>query len=194
MFAIAFGKGPALVARRAGAMTLGVIIALSCLHDRPVLAQPSADELTLKAAFVSKFPQFVEWPSSVWTRDSFDVCVIAPPTFGAALAGLVSGELLHEQEMRVRHVDGERDIAACAVLFISSSSIKVARELLQTARYRPILTVGDSETFLDEGGMIGLRVLKGRVRFEVNPSAASLAGLQISSQLLKLALNVRRAA
>ena len=182
---------PARVPRPAGAVTACLLIALSCLRPWPVFAQPSADEPTLKAAFVSKFPQFVEWPAFVWTRDSFDMCVMAPSPFGAALSGLVAGELLHEREIRVRQVAGERDISQCAVLFISSSSVKVARNLVQTARYHPILTVGDSETFLDEGGMIGLRVLNDRVRFEVHPGAAALAGLQISSQLLRLALNVR---
>jgi hypothetical protein len=55
----------------------------------------------------------------------------------------------------------------------------------------PILTVGDDSRFLDEGGDIQLKIVAGRVRFEVNAAAASRVGLKISSQLLQLALAVR---
>jgi hypothetical protein len=39
--------------------------------------------------------------------------------------------------------------------------------------------------------MIALRVVNGRVRFDVNVDNARRAGLRISSQLLNLALTVR---
>ncbi len=63
--------------------------------------------------------------------------------------------------------------------------------LLDDARSRPILTIGDDDRFLDDGGIIRLRVVEGRVRFDVNAAAAQQAGLRISSQLLQLALSVR---
>jgi hypothetical protein len=53
------------------------------------------------------------------------------------------------------------------------------------------LTVGDERGFVDEGGMIALRVVDGRVRFDVNVTAARRAGLRLSSQLLQLAMSVR---
>jgi hypothetical protein len=53
------------------------------------------------------------------------------------------------------------------------------------------LTVGDSDQFLNAGGIIVLRMVNRRVRFEVDVSAARDAGLRISPQLLDLALAVR---
>jgi hypothetical protein len=55
----------------------------------------------------------------------------------------------------------------------------------------PILTVGDYGTFLDEGGIVKLLIIDGRVRFEVDLATAGRVGLRLSSQLLQLALNVR---
>jgi hypothetical protein len=55
-----------------------------------------------------------------------------------------------------------------------------------------VLTVGESDWFIDSGGMIRLFLEGGKVRFEVNAGAAEQAQLKVSSQLLKLARAVRR--
>jgi hypothetical protein len=67
------------------------------------------------------------------------------------------------------------------------------RALLQTAASRPVLTVSDDPHFLDQGGIVQLRVVQGRLRFDIDAGAAKRVGLQISSQLLRLAVSVRGA-
>jgi len=49
------------------------------------------------------------------------------------------------------------------------------------------LTVGDSEEFINEGGMIRFTEAGRRIRFEINPDAAADASLRVSSRLLRLA-------
>jgi hypothetical protein len=56
-----------------------------------------------------------------------------------------------------------------------------------------VLTVSDDAQFLEAGGMIQLREVRGRIRFEINLAGAEKAGLRMSSQLLQLALSVRGA-
>jgi hypothetical protein len=55
-----------------------------------------------------------------------------------------------------------------------------------------VLTVGEADWFLAEGGMVTLKLEAGRVRLEINLGAAQRAGLQISSKLLSLARVVRK--
>jgi hypothetical protein len=52
--------------------------------------------------------------------------------------------------------------------------------------------VGDMDRFAEGGGMIGFRLKDATVRFEVNLRQVNLAGLQMSSQLIKLAQRVIR--
>jgi hypothetical protein len=54
-----------------------------------------------------------------------------------------------------------------------------------------VLTVGESDDFLDKGGVIRLLIEDKKVRFEVNMDAAQQAHLTISSQLLKLARTIK---
>jgi uncharacterized membrane protein len=43
------------------------------------------------------------------------------------------------------------------------------------------------ERFTERGGMISLRLVGQKVRFDINMDAAERAGLKLSSQLLRLA-------
>ena len=64
------------------------------------------------------------------------------------------------------------------------------RRLLRAARDRPILTVGEDDRFLHEGGIIAFRVVDRRVRFDVDLAHARRAGLRLDVQLLRLARQV----
>jgi hypothetical protein len=78
-----------------------------------------------------------------------------------------------------------REPSGCDVLFVPAGV--PAAPLLHDARTRPILTVGESETFLRAGGIVNFFMDDGKVRFEINQDAASRAQLRISSRLLRLA-------
>jgi hypothetical protein len=51
----------------------------------------------------------------------------------------------------------------------------------------PVLTVGESETFVRRGGMLSFMMHEGRVIFCADPKAIAASGLQLSSRVLKLA-------
>jgi hypothetical protein len=164
--------------------------ALLC-HASPA-GQALSAEHQLKAAFVSKFPQFTRWPESTLDGlQQIELCVARPNPFGSSLRELIAGERLGTRPLVVREVDDPEDLDACQLLFVPGQSLRDRRGLLDRARTRPILTVGEAPTFLDEGGIVALRMVDGRVRFDINVEAANQAGLRLSSQLLQLALSVR---
>lgn len=141
---------------------------------------------------MSKFPQFVTWPpESLDGRPTIDLCVAPPNPFGSDLASLVEGEVVSGRSLAVRTVDTVAGLRGCHLLFVREATRNAVHPLLAAAQLLPILTVGDDEDFLDQGGIVALRLVGGRVRFDVNDEAARHVGLRISSQLLTLALSVR---
>ena len=60
----------------------------------------------------------------------------------------------------------------------------------RAAAGRPMLTISDQPGFVDRGGMIEMKLVAGRTRFDINLAAARAAGLNLSSQLLQLAERV----
>lgn len=159
----------------------------------PAWAQAGIDADQVAAAFVFRFPQFVEWPpSALEGRESLDICVAEPNPFGTLLQRLVRAEVLEGRRLEVRDVNAPADLEGCHVLYMSSATQRSAA-LLRAASDRPILTIGESADFLDSGGIITFRIINRRIRFAVDMETATRVGLELSSQLLALAVEVRGA-
>jgi hypothetical protein len=155
-------------------------------------AQDRSAEYRLKAAFVAKFPAFAEWPpQALEGRKTIDICVARPNPFGSTLDELVDGETVQGRPLVTREVSTPQTLANCHVLFVPAMPAATRKALLARAATLPALTVGDDPAFLDEGGIVQLTMSGGRVRFAVNTGAARRAGLQLSSQLLGLAVAVQ---
>ena len=174
------------------ALALVLVTAASASALRAQTHAPT-EEYRLKAAFVYRFPQFVEWPPHALDgHDQVSLCVTRPNPFGALLQELVAGETLNGRSLAVREIDRPSEVDGCQVLFIAAAETGV-KAVLDAATMHAVLTVGESPRFLDEGGVINLQVIGRRVRFEVSPAAAERVGLRLSSQLLRLAIRVRGA-
>jgi hypothetical protein len=160
-----------------------------CVPARPG-AQSASDEYRLKAAFVYRFPQFVEWPAAA-VRDArtLDLCVLQPNPFGSDLDRLVSGESLDGRPLRARVVADVDALPGCHAVFAGARSA-ITAAALGALEGKPVLTVGETDRFLETGGIITLKVVERRVRFEVSTVNAQKAGLRISVQLLSLAAAV----
>jgi hypothetical protein len=161
----------------------------------PVSAQTAAGEYDIKAAFLYNFAKFVEWPP-----DAFDapgspmtLCIVGKDPFGDTLDTLVRGETLQGRRMTVHRTRDLLEIRDCHIVFLSQGERSRQSEVLATVRGARILTVGESDGFLADGGIIRFVLHANRVRFEVNLASAERNGLKISSQLLRLARSVQPA-
>jgi hypothetical protein len=170
--------------------SLGLLGLLALLGPLPANAQARIEADQVIAAFIYRFPQFVEWPAAALEEaDSLEICVAEPDPFGPEFGDWINGENLNGHPFSRRDVAAPRAVEGCHVLFISSATQR-SGVLLRAAQDSPILTIGESSSFLREGGIIGLQAVNGRIRFEVNQDAATRAGLRLSAQLLNLALVV----
>jgi YfiR/HmsC-like len=159
----------------------------------PAAAQTQgvSDEYRLKAAFVYRFPQFIEWPAAALADTAtLDICVLRPNPFGADLEELVRGESIAGRPIRVREITQAENITGCHAVFAPRGDNSEA--ILKAAAGRPVLTIGETDAFLDAGGIIALKVIDRRVRFDVNTANAEKVGLRLDAQLLSLAASVRR--
>ena len=146
-----------------------------------------ASEYQLKAAFVYNFTKFIDWPGESVRSLTFQICVLGQNPFGSELTQLTDGKVIEGHPVQVLIVTNYHLARSCQVVFISASENARMKEILSALRGRSVLTVGDSQGFVDAGGMIELLVEDERMRFEVNLHAANEARLKISAKLLSLA-------
>jgi hypothetical protein len=77
-------------------------------------------------------------------------------------------------------------------LFVSAPERKRFRSTAGAIRGSGVLTVGETQGFLGDGGVVNFKVEEGKVRFEINMEAAGQERLHISSKLLRLAQIVKK--
>ncbi len=75
-------------------------------------------------------------------------------------------------------------------MFIGAGEKKLLPAILAGVNGSSVLTVGESEHFAQEGGMIGFCLEENKIRFEINLETAQKSKLKISSRLLALAKSV----
>ncbi len=149
-------------------------------------------EYQIKAAFLLNFTKFVEWPAGAFpAADSpIEICILGDDPFGNALDQIVAGEAVKGRKVVAERIRRAPPPKACAVLF-------VGRADKDTLKILPglgpgVLTVGEGESFIREGGMIAFVIENRRVRFVINRTVAESAGLQLSSKLLNVARAVEK--
>jgi len=156
----------------------------------PMLAGETGSEYEVKAAFLYKFANFVEWPSDERTSP-LGICVLGQDPFGQALDSVVKGKSINGREFTIRRLKTRDAAGDCHILFIGASESRQLTPILTSLRGSPVLTVGDIAGFCENGGTINLVVSDKRVGLEINPTSAERAGLLLSSRLLSLARIVR---
>jgi hypothetical protein len=169
---------------------LGLALRL-CAQQTALPAPGQASlEYQVKAAFLLNFTRFIEWPTTEPAAGApFTICILGDDPFGAALDQTMEGESANGQKIVVQR--SRRELGkTCQILYVDRAE-KGITEIL-TGVGRGVLTVGEGENFLREGGMIAFVVENRRVRFNVNLAAARNASLNISSKLLNVAKVVER--
>jgi YfiR/HmsC-like len=176
-------------------MTRYLIYILSTtLAASPLLrAQPPA-EYALKAAVLYNVTKFVNWPPGAFQNgsDPVNICVLGEDPFGDVLAEALNGKLHDDRSFVVRYLRNSSAASGCQVLFISASEQKRLRAILEEAPPQGTLTIGDTEDFAAQGGIVSLKLEDRKIRIQVNLAAAAKSRIRISSRLLSLAEIVKK--
>jgi hypothetical protein len=159
---------------------------------RSACAQSTADEYQVKAALIFHFAEFLNWPAdSLKAGDpSVRLCIFDDEPRRTELQRTVEGKLIGTRVFHVRLISQSQGIQGCNILFLSRDEARRQPLMLKSLRGVPVLTVGETSNFLSDGGMIRFHLEEGRIRFDINLSAAESSHLQISSRLLLFATSV----
>jgi len=173
-------------------IAIAAVIAALTLASSSVAQAPVTGEYEVKAAFLFHFAQFVDWPLEAFKDGGSPLayCTVGEDPFHGALDASLSGKTVGARSFRVLHFKRPQEIQGCQVLFIGAEEKKVLPAILAGVSGNSVLTVGESEHFAQDGGMIGFLLEENKVRFEINLEAAEKAKLKISSRLLALAKTV----
>ena len=155
---------------------------------RTAYAQDPALEYRVKAAYLLNFTRYTEWPPAAFAgpHDALNVCIVGRDPFGPVLEQTLLGHRTPSRPLRILRPARPPE-GVCHVAFLGAATPAVLESWLTVLATEPTLTVGDGDSFVDAGGMIGFVILDETVRFEINAAATRAARLHLSSRLLSLA-------
>jgi len=150
----------------------------------------SALENDLKAALLVAFPRYVDWPSGGPVADAAPIvlAVFGETNLDNEIREAIKGKTVNGRPLVFKRAATEEECArGCHILYISPEERRRFPSLLNRLRDVSVLTIGESDDFLERGGIVKLVRSERKFKFEVNLTAAKRARLEISSKLLKLA-------
>jgi len=154
---------------------------------RAAAERPSAEQV--EAAYLFNFGRFVRWPEAA-SQGPMVVCVAGQEAVQELLERMVAGEQIEGRPLEVKRLDSTEEAGSCSIVFLGGGDRDWLDTYLGAAAGKPVLTVGESQDFLERGGIIQFVLTGDHVRFSVNLNAAKRSSLQLSSELLKVAVSV----
>jgi hypothetical protein len=171
----------------------------------------------LKAAFVYNFIKFIDWADEEKTEEEkkedklepIIIGIIGKPDFIKAFDP-IKKKKIGNRSIIIRYFntprrknskdkkdpDFEQDINGlkkCTVVIFCNcqeTNIQNWSEVLKAMNSSSVLTIGETENFLESGGIINFVIEKKKLKFDINLIAAKKAKLKFRAQLLKLARKV----
>ena len=147
-------------------------------------------EQQIKAAYILNFTRYAIWPAPALAdpRAPLIVCTIG---HGASdIARQLHSRAAGSHPLETRTIARVEETGSCHALYIGALERGRQSSLLAQLRDQAILTIGDSASFLADGGMINLLLVDGSIRFEVNLAASKHVGLSLNPRVLALAERV----
>lgn len=150
-------------------------------------------EYKVKAAFIYNFTKFTDWPPGAFSSPtaSLVIGILGEDPFGDTMEDVVRGEVVRGRPLVIKRLRPDDDLRACHILFIARSETQRLPAVLSQLKGTPVLSVGETSGFAEQGGMINLLLADSILKIEINQAALEQAGLQISAKLLKLARLVK---
>jgi hypothetical protein len=181
-------------------------------------SRPTREE-KLKAAFIYNFIKFVDWADEEKTEEEKQedkpepiiIGIIGNPDFVKAFDPVRKKKIgnrgiiikyfntpKRKKPKNQKDPDFEQDIdnmkKNAVVIFCTCRTINIPDwpEILEAMNGSSVLTIGETENFLESGGIINFVTEKKKLKFDINLIAAKKAKLKFRAQLLKLARKVIR--
>lgn len=150
--------------------------------DAPTVAQ-------VKATFIVRFVQFVEWPATAFKSadDAIVIAVLGDDPLVADVEKTIATERVNGRALQLRHATSPEDARRAHVVLVGRSEAERVPAIVAALRGAAVLSVSDVESFARQGGMIAFFVENDRIRFDINQKEAEHAGLVVNSRLLNLA-------
>jgi hypothetical protein len=195
--------------RACKSIVLALVLFITAIAPKAWADSAQTLEYQVKAAFIYNFIKFVDWPKEKLADSNEPVIIgiVGKDPFGDAFAPVKDKDdkgrkvtikrFKSFQELKESKGNDQGELnqqieamRKCHLLFVCPSESERIPDIIASVKGHGVLTVADTQGFLEAGGVINFVMEEQKVRFEINVTTAKRTKLQIRSQLLRLAKRV----
>jgi len=149
-------------------------------------------EYQVKAAFLCKFGNYVEWPAqpAAGAETPFGIGAFASDAVFDELTRAAAGQTVNGRRIAVRRLARGEPLDGLAIVFVARSHANLLAETLAAAKGQPILTVSESEQGTAVASIVNFVIVADKVKFDIALPQAEQSNLKISARLLAVARSV----
>jgi hypothetical protein len=156
----------------------------SCSACAPACPNTGADERAVRVAYLFSLIKFVDWPTP---RNDLLIGYVGSQATGETLLKSLDGRRADARTLHVVLSPSDELLEKCEIIYFGDASPEDIRKTLAKVDGRPVLTLGETDSFPRRGGMIGLVKDEDHIQIVVNLQSAQRSGVRISSRVLNLA-------
>jgi hypothetical protein len=145
-------------------------------------------EQQVKATYILNFTRYASWPDNPDVSVPLILCLAGQNA--AHIARQLQQRAGGARPLKLLLLSKIEDADQCNALYVGDGDYPRQAALLARLRDHAVLTIGDSSTFLADGGMIHVMQADGGIRFEINLEATRRSGMTLNPRLLGLAERV----
>lgn len=159
-----------------------LILLLASLFMLNAVDRESMEEYKAKSIFLYRLCKFTRWPVPLDVSRPFIISVIGklPPGTNINIPSMTIGK----QKVVVRTIKRLDEIDNSNLLFVASSESQRIGVIMDYVRDKPILTVGDTKGYVQQGVMLNFYInKKGRLDFQINDDSIKNAKFEVPGPL-----------
>jgi hypothetical protein len=141
----------------------------------------------IHAAMIFNFLKYIQWPDE-GAGGEFVVGVIGEDDVFNTLKGYYDGKPKGSKKYAIKKLTDASEAANCSVVYIGKSKSKEFDNIKNATAGKSVLTITDSFNLGKKGSCINLKVIDGKLKFEINQASVSAASLKVSGQLSSMAI------
>jgi hypothetical protein len=140
----------------------------------------------INAAMVYNFVKYVNWPTD--QSETFTIAVYGDDneTF-KFLSSWYHDKPKGDKKMKIIKIEDLKNVSSVQVLFISKNKNKEFEQIFSQIQNKPILSITESSNLGQKGSCINMKIVDGKLKFEINQKSFNDSNLKVSGQLTSMA-------
>ncbi len=152
--------------------------------------QSEEEEYSLKAQFIRKINNYIEWPNTKSNNQLskyFNIGIIGETPIFKSLKQIYKNQKLLNKDIKIKKVKYYKDLQSFDMVFVSEKNKDEILKIVNISKKYKILLIGDTKNFAQYGIHINFYIKNEKIRFQINRNSLLDSGLSASSFLLSLA-------